>query len=152
VRELHRRPARNFAGLLAFLLVNAAAAQDDDPQALWNDAAPVNYVYAYQKYCDCHRDTPPQTFVTVESGRIVRVYHRHADSEREVPAREGSLDLYWTVDDLFSLVKAAAERGVTYTAEYDEIVGYPTRIYIDYDPAAVGEEIDIRLTSFEIRD
>jgi hypothetical protein len=108
-----------------------------------------SYQYAYQKYCDCHRDEPPQTFVTVRQGDVTDVFHLHADSAREVPAREGSLDLYWTIDDLFGLIQAALDRGTTHQVTFDTAVGYPNRIYIDYDRDAVGEELDLRLTAFE---
>ena len=147
--------SRLFPVVAGVLWLGSASGQDAElarSQALWTTAAHENYVYAYQKYCECHRDVPPQTFVTVAAGRIERVYHVHADSDREVPAREGSLDLYWTIDDLLALIATAAERGVAYRAAYDETLGYPTLVYIDYDPAAIGEEIDIRLTSLKITD
>ena len=121
-------------------------------QARWSDAAPGHYVYAYQKYCECHRDTPPSTFVEVDDGVVVRVYHVHEESDREVPAREGSLDLYWTFDDLLDLLAAAGERGTTYRGSYDDALGYPTQVFIDYDPGYIGEELDIRVTSFELLD
>jgi len=116
----------------------------------WNAAATTQYRYGYQKYCDCHPEDPPETIVSVDGGRITRVYHLHADSAREVPAREGSLDLYWTMDDLFDLIAAGLERGVAVRAEFDEALGYPTRIYIDYDPAAVADDLDLRITRVEL--
>lgn len=136
-------------GLLCLSLAVADESELERYRTLWSASGLENYVYAYQKYCECHRDEPPQTFVTVRSGTIDRVHHLHANSDREVPAREGSLDLYWTIDDLFSLIAAAEERGVNYRAAYDSMLGHPTLVYIDYDPAALGEEIDIRLTAFE---
>lgn len=139
-------------GLLCLSFADADDTELERYRTLWSASGHQNYVYAYQKYCECHRDEPPQTFVTVTSGGIDRVHHLHADSDREVPAREGSLDLYWTIDDLFSLIAAAEERGVSHRAAYDATLGHPTFVYIDYDPAAVGEEIDIRLTSFELTD
>lgn len=139
-------------GIVCAALARADDAALDGHLALWKAAAHADYVYAYQKFCECHRESPPLTFVTVMSGRIERVYHLHPDSDREVPARDGSLGLYWTIDELFSLIATAESRGVSYRATYDETLGYPTRIYIDYDPAAVGEEIDIRLTSLQLSD
>ena len=133
-------------------IVYAEDAELNRHRALWAQAGSDNYSYGYEKYCACHRDTPPQTFVTVESGVVVRVYHVHDDSDRQVPAREGSLDLYWTIVDLFALVARAEERGVSYRARYDETLGYPNYVYIDYDTAAVGDELDIRLTAFELLD
>jgi len=137
---------------LAATAVHAAGLADelDASRSRWNAAATTQYRYGYQKYCDCHPEDPPETIVSVDGGRITRVYHVHADSAREVPAREGSLDLYWTMGDLFDLIAAALERGVTVRAQFDEALGYPTRIYIDYDPAAVADDLDLRLTRVEL--
>lgn len=122
-----------------------------EARALWRASAPAEYVYAYQKYCDCYRDEPPETFVTVAAGEVQRVYHLHHDSPREVPAREGSLDLYWTIDGLFEKLAGAYASGATVTAEYDPTYGYPVRLFIDYDAGFTGDETDLRLTRFEIR-
>ena len=110
----------------------------------------TGYEYAYHKFCECHGESPPETVVTVSGARVVRVYHRHADSEREVPAREGSLEYYWTVDDLFDLIESAAARDATVRASYDMALGHPTRVYIDYDLALVGDEVDVRLTRLDV--
>jgi hypothetical protein len=114
------------------------------------NAGDGSYRYGYRKYCDCNRETPPETVVTVERGAITRVYHLHTDSEREVPAREGSLDLYWTIDGLFDLVATALESEATVRVRYDAELGYPTLIYVDYDPGFVGDELDLRLTRLEL--
>lgn len=116
----------------------------------WAAANVAEYEYAYHKYCECHEESPPETVVTVSAAKVVRVHHRHAGSEREVPAREGSLEYYWTVPDLFALVESAASRGLTVLASYDEMLGHPTRVYIDYDPALVGDEVDVRLTRLDV--
>lgn len=138
--------------ILAAPAARAAGLADelDANRDRWRAAATGQYRYGYQKYCDCHPEDPPETIVSVEDGRVVRVYHLHSDSEREVPAREGSLDLYWTIEGLFDLVAAALEREVTVRVQFDDALGYPERIYIDYDPAAVGDELDVRLTRVEL--
>lgn len=132
----------------------ASSAGDADElrqqQARWRAAATDTYRYGYQKYCDCHPDRPPETVVTVDHGTVTRVYHLHPDSTREVPAREGSLDLYWTIDGLFDLVAKALQSDATVRVRYDDDLGYPASIYIDYDPGMVGDELDLRLTRVEL--
>jgi hypothetical protein len=143
------------AAVLVVGLLPAAADADEALElhrAVWAEAATTSYLYAYRKFCECHRDEPPQTFVEVSGGEVVDVYHVHADSDRRVPARDGSLSLYWTIPDLFALIEAAEARDVTFRADYDAELGYPLRVYIDYDAASVGEEIDVVLTAFEARD
>lgn len=121
-------------------------------RARWEAAKLHSYEYAYRKFCECHREEPPETVVGVSDGEIARVYHLHEGSAREVPAREGSLDLYWTVDDLFALIESASERGAVVRASYDDALGYPTAVYVDYDADFIGDEIDVRLTRLESRE
>ncbi|HEY7672761.1 MAG TPA: DUF6174 domain-containing protein [Gammaproteobacteria bacterium] len=132
----------------------AGAAAVDELQASWarwTAAGLASYEYGYNKYCECHRDTPPETVVVVADGAVERVYHLFGDSAREVPAREGSTDLYWTIDDLFRLIEGALERNATVRARYDAALGYPTAVYVDYDAEFIGDEIDVRLTRLERR-
>lgn len=144
---------RSITCLVSCLAVPAlacGAAPDElaDQRALWDAAGIEDYVYAYQKFCECHRDAPPETVVTVREGRITRVHHEHADSDRQVPARDGSFDLYWTIDELFALAAGAYDAGAEVRADYDAELGLPRRLYVDYDAALVGEELDIRITRF----
>ena len=118
-------------------------------EARWAEAQDGSYRYGYRKHCDCYRDEPPLTVVTVENDVITDVFHVHSDSPREVPAREGSFDLYWTVDDLFERLANALGRGAVVRAEYDASAGFPASLYIDYDTDLIGDETDLRLTRFE---
>jgi len=145
-----RAPLRLAAiGAAAACLACVGAAADEEgvqaSWARWKSAAVGAYRYAYHKHCECYRDTPPETVVAVRAGAVARVHHVYAGSDREVPAREGSLDLYWTIDDLFALIASAAERGAVVRARYDASLGYPTAVFIDYDPSFVGDEIDVRV-------
>jgi hypothetical protein len=131
-----------------------SAAAVDELQASWarwTAAGLASYEYGYNKYCDCHRDTPPETIVVVAGGAIERVYHLYDGSAREVPAREGSTDLYWTIEDLFRLIEGALERNATVRARYDAALGYPTAVFVDYDADFIGDEIDVRLTRLKLR-
>jgi hypothetical protein len=128
----------------------AAAAQPTDLAAarnLWRRAAISDYEYGYRKYCACHPDSPPETVVTVRGGAIVGVRHRPVDSTNEVPARAGSLQYYWTIDELFELIDSAKRRGAAVQASYDRERGFPTEIHIDYDKNVIGDELDVVLTT-----
>ena len=119
-------------------------------RALWDSAQNGSYRYSYHKYCDCYRDEPPVTVINVSNGEIERVFHVQPDSDREIPAREGSLSLYWTVDELFDKLETAIAADVMVRAEFDPELGYPSLLFIDYDPEFVGDETDLRLTGVEL--
>ncbi len=129
----------------------AAAGPREDlahARAAWKAAHISNYEYGYNKYCACHKENPPETLVTVRDGKVVRVRHRPFGYDREVEAPRG-LEYYWTVDGLFDLVAKALARKAEVRAEYDAKLGYPTRIYVDYDPKLIGDEVDLRITRLE---
>jgi len=125
----------------------AADAELDAARARWQAAQLSAYEYGYHKYCECHRESPPETIVSVRDGDVFRVRHRPAGSTTEVPAADKNFDYYWTVDGLFRLLAAALERGVMVRAVYDAALGYPREIYIDYDANFIGDELDLRLTA-----
>ena len=143
-------------GSSAVLAVVATAAfadaELDAAQARWESAALRNYEYGYHKYCECHRDAPPETTVTIRDGKVVGVRHRPVGSATEVPAADKNLAYYWTVDGLFALIASAQQRGVEVRAQYDSALGYPREVYIDYDSDFIGDELDVRLTGVTSRE
>ena len=145
------RPSWLFACALAAAAQapSAGAAPGDELRtswARWAAARIASYEYGYNKFCECHRDAPPETVVVVADGAVERVYHLYGDAAREVPARDGSADLYWTIDDLFRLIEGALDQNATVRARYDSALGYPTAVFVDYDADFIGDEIDVRLT------
>jgi hypothetical protein len=123
-----------------------ADAELDAARARWQQAALANYEYGYHKFCECHRESPPETTVTVRGGTVTNVRHRPAGSTVDVPAADKNFEYYWTVDGLFGAIASALERGVQVRAVYDADLGFPREIYIDYDADFIGDELDLRLT------
>jgi hypothetical protein len=119
----------------------------DDARARWQAAALAGYEYGYHKYCECHRDSPPETIVTVRDDKVVAVRHRPAGSDAVVPAADKNFEYYWTVEGLFGLIASALERGVQVRTQYDAARGFPREVYIDYDADFIGDELDLRLTA-----
>lgn len=142
--------ALRVAAICAAALVASAAAADADldaARARWHAARITAYEYGYHKYCECHRDSPPETIVSVRDGNVFRVRHRPAGTATEVPAADKNFAYYWTIDDLFRLLAAAFGRGAEVRAAYDATLGYPRELYIDHDSSYIGDELDIRLTA-----
>jgi hypothetical protein len=128
-------------------VVAFADAELDGARARWQAAALAGYEYGYHKFCECHRESPPETTVTVRDGKVVGVRHRPAGTTTDVPAADKNLDYYWTVDGLFDLIASAQARGVQVRASYDAALGFPREVYIDYDADFIGDELDVRLTA-----
>ena len=148
---MHIRMTLNAALAAAAILSCAggasADAELDGARARWQSATLARYEYGYHKYCECHRESPPETVVTVRDGSVTAVRHRPAGSAVEVPAADKNFEYYWTVDGLFDLIESAQQRGVQVRAAYDAELGFPREIYIDYDANFIGDELDVRLTA-----
>jgi hypothetical protein len=112
----------------------------------------VNYVYQYEKSCDCHRDETAATIVTVAGGRIVAVRYSRDDYLDDIPVAEKEYQWFRTIDDLFVLIETATQHAMTLRVAYDPMHGYPNYIYIDYDHSLVGDEVEIEVTSLSISD
>jgi hypothetical protein len=123
-----------------------ADAELDAARARWQSAALASYEYGYHKFCECHRDSPPETRVTVRNGSVTAVRHRPAGSTDEVPAADKNFQYYWTIEGLFELIESALDRGVQVRTAYDADLGFPREVYIDYDSNFIGDELDLRLT------
>ena len=137
------------SGLVLCLVSAAGLAQTDEQlqahRALWDSSGVVDYEYRYQKICDCHRDTPADTVIRVNQGEIVDVRYQREDYIADVPVPVERYRWFRTVDDLFSLIAGALRAEALVRVGYDPQLGYPTRIYIDYDRELVGEELELRM-------
>jgi hypothetical protein len=133
---------------LALTSASVAAADEalDAARARWAAAGLTAYEYGYHKFCECHRESPPETVVTVRGDEVVGVRHRPVGYSEEVAAEQKNLQFYWTVPGLFDLIESALGRGVTVRTAYDSRLGYPTEVFIDYDAQFIGDELDLRLT------
>ena len=117
----------------------------DAARARWDAAGVSSYAYTYQKVCECHREQPSDTIVTVEQGRIVDVRYDRDEYLAEVPVPPERYAWFRTVDDLFALVAGALERAAMVRVSYEPRLGYPTRIFVDYERDLVGEEVELRV-------
>ncbi len=136
-----------FIAIAAFLASATISADEAlrSNQATWAAAAIQTYEYRYRKVCDCHRDTPADTIVAVEDGVVVDVRYERDDYVSQMPVNPDEFQWFRTIDDLFSLVATAEENATTLRVSYDETLGYPAYIYIDYDHSLIGEEVELEV-------
>ena len=143
-----------FIAIAAFL-VSAAASADEAlvaNQSTWEAAGITTYEYRYRKVCDCHRDTPADTIVAVEDGVVIDVRYERDDYISEMPVNPDEFQWFRTIDDLFSLVATAESHATTLRVSYDETLGYPAYIFIDYDHALIGDEVELEVLQVKTGD
>jgi hypothetical protein len=138
--------------LVCFLATSWVRADDNlvASRALWRAVGVVDYEYRYEKVCDCHRDIPAATIVTVADGRVVAVRYSRDDYIDDMPVAEKEYRWFRTIDDLFSLIETATAHATTLRVVYDPTRGYPSYIYVDYDHSMLGDEVEIEVTSLSI--
>ncbi len=137
------------------MALSRPSAADDELVAnrgVWAAAGIASYEYRYEKVCDCHRDTPAETIVTISNGVIVDVRYDRQDYLSEVAVAADNHRWFRTIDDLFTLVETASKTADTLRVAYDQTLGYPAYIYIDYDHAMVGEEVELQVISLSATD
>ena len=144
------------AALLLGLAGNGGAQTPDAALAAardrWQASGIDSYEFAYRKHCPCYRDEPATTIVEVSEGRITGVRYRHAGAAEEVVIAADRIEWYWTVTDLFEVIAAAlADPAVEVRVDYESVRGVPSYLYLDYDRASVGDEIELRMSALTER-
>jgi hypothetical protein len=111
----------------------------------WRSSGIDDYEIDYLRVCFCL--PPNEVQVVVRQGQVVIVRD----------ARTGDVILnpfpgepfgFNSIDAVFSIIAQAIEaRATTLVVDYHPEVGYPERVWIDYDPAVADEEIGIDITA-----
>ncbi len=122
----------------------------DANRGKWKTTGIDHYELRYQRVCECHREVPADTIVTVDGGRIVDVRYRRDDYLTDIPVPAERRKWFSTVEDFFGLIERALQSGALVRASYQPDLGYPRRIYIDYHKLMVGEEVELHI--LEVRD
>lgn len=134
----------------------SAYSEGDELQAnrhRWQAAGIHRYAYHYERPCACQQDSQALFAISVVGNVVTGVVYLQPESGARTPIAQDRRHWYPTVDDLFDrLAEAAATNAARVEATYDPRYGYPMRIYIDYDPTLPDDEVDIRISGFEIRD
>jgi hypothetical protein len=107
---------------------------------LWEARGPAQYEVVIQRSsCECLPEWLLPIRLTVSGQQVLSV----VDDQTRQPITD---DLYhaMSVDELFALIQDALARSADRVAvTYHPVLGYPTSIFIDYDRAAVDEELTL---------
>jgi hypothetical protein len=105
-------------------------------RALWEREGPDSYRYVYSARCECPPTVARATWVIVEKGVVVDAEYVEGND----PIVAGP-QLYGTVDSLFALVQRAYDgHAAEVRVRYDERMGYPVDVYVDWRKDYVDDE------------
>lgn len=111
----------------------------------WTKASIKNYRYTFKADCFCPPDYTAARTIEVREGKLQSA--TRADGKTD-PAnfQKNCGDMEYVFDLLEKAVDAKAEK---MTVKYDEKLGYPTNISIDYKANVSDDEIAYSITKFE---
>jgi hypothetical protein len=109
----------------------------DNGSATWAAAGLVTYTYEYQRSCECLPEDTALKVVKAVDGIVVSVDGLPVESINAIP----------TIAGLFEQVQAAIDSDAfRVVVEYDEELGYPSSIFIDYEELVADEELRVSAT------
>ena len=102
-------------------------------RTLWQEARPSDYDFVFEWQCFCALAAFGAIEVEVRDGGMVNV------------AQDGLL----TVDGVFTFIADGFQRNAARVrVNYDPVLGYPAKVWIDYDLNTVDDESGFRLVGF----
>jgi hypothetical protein len=116
-------------------------------QARWERSNISTYSYTTSWHCFCMREYVAQVSVEVVDGEVVEVNFIDP-SLGEVP-KPGR---FVTIDGLFDHLQNALDQDAfNISATYDDQLGYPVEVFVDYDQRIADEELGFTAGSLRAR-
>jgi hypothetical protein len=115
-------------------------------EQLWRDGGARNYAMTVARSCSsCSGLVSAPVRVTVANGAVTT----QVNTSTSQPIPSSSTAQYPNVEGLFSAIRQAINENVkSMQAIYDEELGFPVRIRIDYDLTNATDDITIDVTQF----
>jgi hypothetical protein len=139
--------------LVAVVSGSACGAQNKIEESLnrhrqqWAGQEIGSYRYQLRVNCFCPPEVTEPVIVEVRNGATISV--SYAATGRLAESRY--FEKYDTVDELFIVIDDALGRKADeISVTYDEKLGFPTRIYIDFVKQAVDDEIAYDVSGFQV--
>lgn len=121
------------------------AAPLDRNRELWAASAPSDYRYTVERQCFCGQEFTGPFTVTVEDGAIVTVTRRGKEIAVD---DEWLLEIPVGIEGLFGHIEKAQAEADEVHVTYDEQLGYPRSIAIDWYANAIDDEMTIVVSGF----
>ncbi|MCB0391331.1 MAG: hypothetical protein KDD58_08570 [Bdellovibrionales bacterium] len=117
---------------------------------LWEESsAGKAYEYTYTKKCFCIDENSEIKVSVDSSGIIVGVQKINQNGQFESLSNE-ELNQIVSIEDLFMTIKQKVDGDLDYVnVNYDENLGYPSLVYIDYDFRMIDDEISYKIKSIK---
>lgn len=104
----------------------------------WTAADTGNYTFEYRRLCFCPQEFNDPMMVNIVNDSVLSAISLATN----LPVIDDVRDTINSVEGMFDLLQEAIDtRANTITVNYNDELGYPESIYIDYDEAVADEEL-----------
>ena len=143
------------AGSILAIFAVAACSNSTAPERaqraaenLWAQRGPASYDITVSRGCECLPDATRPAVVSVRDGIVTsRTYVSDGATVGLTYAES-----YPTVDGLFKKIDDARRQNpATLNVDYDPVLGFPTRIAIDYNLQMADDELYYQVSDFHQR-
>lgn len=115
----------------------------DENIALWEAQDLADYAFEYRVSCYCE---PRHNHSLIEAGEVIRSY----DAINKEFHPNDELEEFATVEALFALIQHAIDREASaLEVEFNDELGYPEYVYVDFDFGIADEEVSYRVVDFK---
>lgn len=134
-------------------IANEAAARQAyrDALARWEQGGSDSYDMTYRLICFCGPIEKGPYEVAVRNGQIVAATFGDVDI---LDIEEFGLDSYdntvSTIDEIFAEIGRGLDTASSVAAEYDQELGYPTNVFIDWDFLIADEEVGYEISNVRV--
>jgi len=116
----------------------------NDNLAKWNNAGLNNYLINSKRICFCA--SVEEVIVNVEEGMVKDA--RYLSSGEYLTIEE--LQHVYSVNEYFEIIREAInQQANVLRVDYDNDLGFPGNIYIDYDAAIADDEITYEISNLQ---
>lgn len=120
----------------------------------WEAQKTQNYSYNFSKACFCYYFEEVTVVVRADTVHAILNIETGEDAVIELQEGEERLidvypELFYTIDEIFELLKTASLMADEMKGTYDSKIGYPTDAFIDYYENAIDDEVNYLLNGYE---
>jgi hypothetical protein len=126
--------------VVALFLTAGCGGQVSTPSQRWDELKLSHYDFELSRVCFCLPRSEVLK-VTVAAGKIVELQ----DAATGAAVAQDEAPWARTIDGFFDLIEEAERKGAKVTVTWDETLGYPTDIAIDWVPRAADDEVRFHL-------
>ncbi len=126
----------------------------EEALATWTEQKQNNYAFQYDMRCFCA--LAPSAEIIVRSDSVYQILNPETGDSLFFQTSENMFqyvgdvypDLYYTIDGFFDIINRARKEADNVEVNYNDEIGFPESIQIDYDKNAIDDEVGHSISNY----